>query len=462
MMFIGTFSVCPDTGGSLMKTTSVLKRRTFSDLPTFERMENRRLMSVGFGETTYIETNNPNPGQNAVIQLKLNPATGELTQAGTYYTGGTGQGNPTQKLGPNDSDKEVIVSDDGSLLFAVNQGSDSITVFRIRRNGNLSKVGTYDSFGDQPVSLALADDKLIVTNRGDALQGATATVAANITVFKVRDDGSLKHIDNSTVNFPIGLSPSQVEVSRDGKFVFSDNFAIPGTSPAMANTLEAFRITNKGQLESVAGGLVTADVASPTLLGLATHPTQRIIYAGLVASNQIAVFTYDKHGALTFVTAVNDLGGGPCWTTVSDDGKFLYEANTGTVSVAVYSLADPLHPVQIQEFALQQPAPPPGATKAPLGAFEFSLDPSGHVLDVLTQSTAANLDFPEGNAIHSLLVAPSGILSEPNAPVTFSTSQVPGEARIQGVAIVATGRYGFPHGDDRPGHRWLFSDDLIS
>jgi hypothetical protein len=73
------------------------------------------------------------------------------------------------------------------------------------------------------------------------------------------------------------------------------------------------------------------------------------------------------------------------------------------------------------------------------------LDPSGKVLDVITESTAAGLDFPQGNAVHSLLVAPNGTLSEPNAAVTFSTSLVPGSARILGVAIVSNGN------DDGPG-----------
>jgi DNA-binding beta-propeller fold protein YncE len=157
---------------------------------------------------------------------------------------------------------------------------------------------------------------------------------------------------------------------------------------------------------------------------------------------------------------VGDHGAGPCWATVSDDGKFLYIANTGTVSVGVYSLADPLNPVQIQEFALQQPTPPPGAANAPVGAFEFALDPSGNVLDVITQSTSPTLDFPQGNAVHSLRVAKDGTLSEPNTPVTFSTTEVPGTARIQGVAIVAD-RASDHDGEDNNHHKddFLFADD---
>jgi DNA-binding beta-propeller fold protein YncE len=176
-----------------------------------------------------------------------------------------------------------------------------------------------------------------------------------------------------------------------------------------------------------------------------------------VGGNQIAVFTYDKKGALTFVKAVADQGAGPCWTAVSADGKYLYAVNTGSVSVGVYSLKDPLNPVQIQDFALKLPAPPAGQAKAPVGAFEFSLDPSGDVLDVLTQSTDAALSFPQGNALHSLLVASDGTLSEPGDATTFSTTLVPGTARIQGVAIVATRLHDHnDHGDDhgRRRHWW--------
>ena len=222
---------------------------------------------------------------------------------------------------------------------------------------------------------------------------ATATVCKpNITVFDVRGDGTLKHVSGSTVDFPLGLSPTQVLASPDGKFVFADNFAIPGTTPAQGNTLDAFKLTGQGKLELVSGGVATANVAAPTLIGISVNPKQRIVYGGLVAGSQIAVFTYDKKGALTFVRAVADQGAGPCWTAVSADGKYLYAVNTGSVSVAVYSLKNPLNPVQIQDFALKLPTPPAGQTKAPVGAFEFSLDPSGDVLDVLTtQSTDAAL-----------------------------------------------------------------------
>ena len=232
---------------------------------------------------------------------------------------------------------------------------------------------------------------------------------------------------------PLGLSPSQTLISPDGRFVFGDNFAIPGTHPPLGNTIDPFRIGADGTLQAAPGGPVGPS-PSTTLLGLAVHPTQPIIYGGLTATAAIGVFTYDANGSVTFVRAVADQGAGPCWVAVSPDGKYLYAANTGSNSVEVYSLSDPLNPQLLQDFKLALPQPPAGATKAPVGTFQLAVDPSGRSLEVINQSTGTN--FPQGNAVHALTIADDGTLSEPNAPVTFSTNDVPATARIQGIAIV--------------------------
>ncbi len=415
-------------------------RRSTDAKAEFEALEGRTLLSVGGPgavEFVYVETNNSQPVQNAVIAFRRNPADGSLQQIGKFNTGGTGFANTTQRLGPDDSDQEVIASSDGRLLFAVNQGSNSIAVFGIRHNGALRRVGTFDSGGVQPVSLGLAGDHLYVTNRGDALQGQTATVAPNYTAFNVDEHGTLSPIAGSTITLPIGLSPSQTLVPRDGRFVFGDNFAIPGTSPSLAQTIDPFVINADGTLQQAPGGAVGAAVSPNVLLGLAAHPTQQIIYGGLTGAGAIAVFTYDKQGSVTFSNSAADQGAGPCWIVVSADGRFLYASNTGTDSIGVFSLADPLHPVQVQEFNLAGPFAPPGVTGRQTASFEFALDPSGKSLYVLTQDTASTRDFQEGNAVHALSVAGNGIVSEANTPLTFGPGDVPADARIQGVAIVA-------------------------
>jgi 6-phosphogluconolactonase (cycloisomerase 2 family) len=401
--------------------------------------------------TVYVETNNPAAGQNAVLAFRRSPSDGGLTEIGSFKTGGTGQINLPKVIGPDDSSQEVVSTSDGQFLFAVNQGSNTVTSFRIDRDGRLDRIGVFDSGGVQPDSIGIAGQALYVSNRGDSAVGHPGTVAPNITAFRIDDDGVLVPIANSTVTFPVGTSPSQNLISRDGRFLFADIFAIPGSTAPEGNTLAPFQIQPGGNLQPAPGGNVGAPVSPPLLLGADTNPNQQIIYAGLTAVNQIAAFTFDKTGQLSFVGTSPDQGAGPCWITVSANGKYLYSGNTGTDSVGVFSLADPLHPVQIQEFVLGGSHAPPGSPAGQLqsNVFQLALSPDGHTLYAISQSTNATGSFAQGNQLHVLKVAADGTLTEPSGPILLSNVGVPGGAHPQGIAVVA----GRAHGEDSAGNK---------
>ena len=396
--------------------------------------------------TVYVETNNPAAGQNAVLAFRQNPANGRLKEIGSFITGGTGQINLPKVIGPDDSSQEVVATPDGQFLFAVNQGSNTVTSFRIDRNGSLDRIGTFDSGGVQPDSIGISGDKLYVSNRGDSAVGHPGTVAPNITGFTIDEDGALSPLPGSSVTFPVDTSPSQNLISRYGQFLFADIFAVPGSTAPQGNTFTPFQIQPDGALKLAPGGNVGTSVSPPLLLGADTNPKQSIIYAGLTGANQIAVFTFEETGRLSFVgsSPLADKGMGPCWITVSADGKYLYSGDTGTDSVGVFSLADPLHPVEIQEFVLGGPhappgSPPPGTLQT--NAFQLALSPDGRSLYVISQSTNPTGAFPQGNQLHILSVAPDGTVSEPRGPILLDTAGVPGNAHPQGIAVVA----GRPH-----------------
>jgi 6-phosphogluconolactonase (cycloisomerase 2 family) len=407
----------------------------------------------------YTESNNPESDHNAVLAY-VREANGTLTQIGTFSTHGTGQLNLPKVVGPDDSSQEVVATPDGHFLYAVNQGSNTVAAFRIRANGQLEFLGTFDSGGVQPDSIGIVDgDKLYVSNRGDASATNPGTVAPTITGFTINADGSLSPIPNSTVTFPVGTVPSQNLISPDGRFLFSDIFGV-GTAP-QSNTLAPFRIGADGSLTLAPGGNVAAQAPgattpAPALLGAATHPTRNIVYAGLTGLKEVAVFTYDDTGKLTFVgaTAPNNQGGSaPCWVAVSPDGKFLYTGDTGSDSVGVYSLADPEHPVLLQEFFVGGPLTPPGSpagTPRQTAVFQVAVDPSGRFVYAIGQNTSANGTFQEGNQLHILAVAGDGTLSEPNGPVILPAGAVPGTAHPQGIAVVA-----------RPGHEGTKAADAF-
>jgi 6-phosphogluconolactonase (cycloisomerase 2 family) len=422
-------------------------------------MEARTLLSSpGHApDVVYVESNNPKPGQNAVLAFRRNPADGSLERIAAFKTGGTGFLNASERLGPDDSDQELVASPDGRFLFAVNQGSNSVSVFRIRSNGALELVrgAPFSSGGTQPVSLAIKGDTLIVVNRGDEIQGEPGSIAPNYTSFRIADDGALKQIPGSTVTLPVGLSPSQALLSPDGRFVFGDNFTPPPLlGVPLANTIDPFRLTPDGKLIPAPGGPVGAPVSPPLLLGLAAHPDRRIVYAGLVGAAQIGVYTYDRDGSLTFVRAVGDQGAAPCWLVVSADAKRLYVANSGTDTVGVFSLDDPLHPVQIQEFALAGPRHPGADPAAPNQTvdFQLSLDPTGRFLYVVNHETSPNDTFPQGNQLHTLAVARDGTLSETaRSPLIFSLADVPANAHPQGIVVLGAPTPDRRHHDDDHG-----------
>jgi hypothetical protein len=418
--------------------------------------------------TVYVESNNPEPGHNAVLAYSRG-ADGTLTPLGAFSTHGTGQLNLPKVVGPDDSSQEVVATPDGRFLYAVNQGSNTIAAFRIRRDGRLEFLDTFDSGGVQPDSIGIADGKLYVSNRGDAsAAGPGGTPAANpgtaapsLTGFTIDPDGGLAPIPNSTVALPVGTSPSQNLISPNGRFLFSDIFGV-GAAP-QSNTLAPFQIGGDGSLKLAPGGDAAAQAPgattpAPTLLGAAAHPTLPIVYAGLTGLSEVAVFTYDQTGRLTFVgaTAPNDLGGkAVCWAAVSPDGKFLYTGDTGSNSVGVYSLADPLHPALIQEFSLGGPQTPPGSSPgAPrqTAVFQVAVDPSGRFVYAISQNTSPNGLFQEGNQLHILTVGPDGKLSEPRGPIIFPPGAAPGTAHPQGIAVVAgVGVGGRGRGGDRDG-----------
>jgi 6-phosphogluconolactonase len=383
--------------------------------------------------TVYVETNNPNPGQNAVLAFRRNAGDGGLSQIGSFATGGTGQLNVPKLVGPDDGDQQVQATRDGRFLYAVNEGSDSVAAFRIRRDGSLDRIGVFASGGDQPDSIGIAGNHLYVANRGNAAAGVPGTTAPSVTAFSINADGSLSAIANSTITFPVGAFATQVLISPNNRFAFVELATLEGA--AQGNSIAPFRILDDGRLQLAPGGNASAGVNAPILLGAAAHPTLNIVYAGFTSAGKVGVFTYDETGRTTFVDDQPGTGAAPCWARVSKDGRFLYLANTATDSIGVFSLADPLRPLQIQEIPLAGPrslTDQPGSPAA--NVFEIDLDPTGRSLYAVTQSTDPS--FPQGNQLHTFTVNPNGTLTESAAPIIFDQRDVPSSAHPQGVEVV--------------------------
>ncbi len=366
----------------------------------------------------YVESNDP--AKNAIFAFKQN-ADGSLTQmpGSPFATGGLGVG-PSTALGPYDSDQEIITNSDHSLLFAVNGGSDTISIFQIKSDGSLTPVegSPFPSGGSNPVSLGLSRDSILCVVNQDQNPGHPGRGTPNYTSFRVTEAGSLVPVKRSTYSVDDGSSPSQALISPDGSLMFGADF--------LGGLLRTFRIAGNGRLvPSDVQPLPAAEFAdsgAPALpLGMTVHPKRRLLYVNFVTINRTAVYQYDRAGNLDFLRTVPDSGKAACWDLINKAATRLYASNTADSSISVYDIEqDPTEPIEIQKFSL----------KSVGGAYQFALDPTEQYLYVVTQKDVASKP-DSANAISVLQVGPDGKLTEvPSSPMTLP---VPSLVRPQGV-----------------------------
>src|SRR5579871_4391444 len=170
--------------GSLLLSTICL-------LADDDRHDSQELKNV-----VYVHTNNPVPGQNAVLAYTRDPNTGILKQiAGSpFLTGGTGYLNSPERLGPDDTDQQLRVTDDHRFLYVVNEGSNTIAGFEIQENGSLRAVrgSPFPSGGIRPVSIGIHDHLMIAVNQGDQLPGgAGGTYPPTYASYLIAGEGTL-------------------------------------------------------------------------------------------------------------------------------------------------------------------------------------------------------------------------------------------------------------------------------
>jgi hypothetical protein len=122
----------------------------------------------------YTETNAVT-GTNSVYEYARN-SDGTLTFVNSYSTGAKGRGPGLQSQGG------VILSTDNAWLFAVNAGSNSISIFSVGNPSGLTLVGTVSSNGTYPVSLTFNNNILYVLNAGTVTKQGQM-ICSNISGF---------------------------------------------------------------------------------------------------------------------------------------------------------------------------------------------------------------------------------------------------------------------------------------
>ena len=253
---------------------------------------------------------------------------GSLVEAGRFPTGGSGSG-----LGSLFGQGGVILSgrEPGArvgtganhLLFAVNAGSNSISVFRVEKN-ELVLVETEPSNGIKPISLTLYQDVLYVLHQ----------TSGSISGFNVTSKGELTPIAGSTRTIAGGptSNPAQVGFSNDGStlvvseretgllnsFVFDKRTGLTGTNNVITASGQepfGFEFDNRNHLFLTDGFFV-----APGLGGASSYD--------LTKTSQLVPISGD----------VKNGGTDTCWLIVTNDGRFVYTHSFGDSRLSSYKI----------------------------------------------------------------------------------------------------------------------------
>jgi DNA-binding beta-propeller fold protein YncE len=407
--------------------------------------------------TAYVVSNTAAPGGNSVLALRYLHGSLTPVRIHEYLTGGTG-GAAGKMLG-NDGDGQVAVNAAHTVLYAVNQGSDTIAAFHINSDQTLTPVqgSPFPSGGQAPISIGIHGSTAVVVNKAvDDVRNITAP--PTIVTFKINGDGSLTQ-SGSFTGAPHS-SPGQALLDPTGKvLVVPDLFAgdILGLAQGSNGVFHQVSRVSITQAEATNGQnkvstalpamklppgvsppkLPTLPPGTPpafTVQGFAFDPVHPFVYGGIALKGELLVLGYSPTGALNLVNTVPiPHGAGVCWAAITPDGHFLYLSLTFSNTIAVFDISTPSQPRFVEDFPL----------KGLGGSFNVSLDPSGtHAFVVSIRNGAVP---PSAAVLHSLQIGADGRLSEPTPPAALPVSYnalkddtgMPGFTSPYGVAVLA-------------------------
>ena len=202
----------------------------------------------GDSGAVFVQTNDIS--ENSILAYARS-ADGTLTSAGRYPTlgrGGTEVGAPTDPLSSQGS---LTFDRRRRLLYAVNAGSDTISVFAVHRT-RLRLLQVVASGGRFPTSVAIHHSLVYVLNAGD--EGSISGFRRNANDRLTAIPGSVRSLDLGGTTPPsFRSSPAQVGITDDGAQLL--------VSTKDHGAVDAFALGPDGRPASAA--VTTATAAEP-------------------------------------------------------------------------------------------------------------------------------------------------------------------------------------------------------
>jgi DNA-binding beta-propeller fold protein YncE len=241
---------------------------------------------------------------------------GSLTQAGTYATGGVGGVLAGSVVDHTASQGALAYDQARGLLFAVNAGSSTVSVFRVAGD-RLALTQVIASGGTFPVSIAVHGGLVYVLN---ALDGGSVQGYIVLGDFLLPLPGSGRALGLNPAATPqFTNTPGQVAFSPDGSKLIV-------TTKANGNAIDVFLMGRLGYLSrrpvvNVEPGAVPFAVSFDA--------TGNLVVAE-AGPNALASFRLNADGTASPLHAVTTGQAATCW--IAPAGSFFYASNAGSGS----------------------------------------------------------------------------------------------------------------------------------
>jgi 6-phosphogluconolactonase (cycloisomerase 2 family) len=259
-----------------------------------------------------------NDAQSNEVRAYARSEYGTLRFLHSFDTGGRGSGGKGDPLGSQGS---LTLSQDQNWLFAVNAGSGTLSVFRVV-DSLLIRTDVVATGGAEPTA---------VTQHGNLVYVLNAAGSSGVQGFYFRS-GHLEPIKGSQRFLSgNGVNPGSVAFSPDGHFLVVTEKA--------GNNVDVFEVQGDGSLSAI----TVNPSAGPGAFAAVVAPNGTVIVSqtgtgGLTSA--VSSYRIAPSGSLTSVSAnVPSDGAANCWNVVTPDGKFVYVSNSGSSTIAGFSIA---------------------------------------------------------------------------------------------------------------------------
>ncbi len=275
----------------------------------------------GADHVVFVQTDNT-AGNQVVAYDRVD--NGTLTLANTYNTGGVGgvlNGSAVDHLASQGS---LTYDHDNALLYAVNAGSNTVSVFSVDGD-QLTLRQVIDSGGTFPVSVTASRDLVYVLNAQDG---------GSVSGYRVAG-GKLHPIEGSVRSLGLTIptdtsqfthTPGQVAFSPDGSQVIV-------TTKATTNAIDVFAVRPNGRLsDSPVVNSEPGTVPFAVSFDAAGH-----LVLAEAGTNALAAFTLNPDGTISLIDAVPSGQPATCW--IASAQGYFFASNAGGPSESGYQAA---------------------------------------------------------------------------------------------------------------------------